>query len=81
MNRVNRMHAIVQSAFGGPEVLTYTETDVPEPGPGEVLVRVGGAGVNPGDTVLRSGRVPELVTLPWTPGNDVAGVVAGVGPG
>lgn len=81
MNRVNRMHAIVQSAFGGPEVLTYAETDVPEPGPGEVLVRVGGAGVNPGDTVLRSGRVPELVSLPWTPGNDVAGVVAGVGPG
>ncbi|SNX66523.1 NADPH:quinone reductase-like Zn-dependent oxidoreductase [Streptomyces sp. TLI_55] len=81
MNRVNRMHAIVQSVFGGPEVLTYTETDVPEPGPGEVLVRVGGAGVNPGDTVLRSGRVPELVSLPWTPGNDVAGVVAGVGPG
>ncbi|NUO46616.1 MAG: NADP-dependent oxidoreductase [Streptomyces sp.] len=75
------MHAIVQSAFGGPEVLAYTETDVPEPGPGEVLVRVGGAGVNPGDTVLRSGRVPELVTLPWTPGNDVAGVVAAVGPG
>ncbi|MFC8342266.1 NADP-dependent oxidoreductase [Streptomyces sp. NPDC057280] len=78
---MNRMRAIVQSVFGGPEVLTYTETDVPEPGPGEVLVRVGGAGVNPGDTVLRSGRVPELVTLPWTPGNDVAGTVAGVGSG
>ncbi|MEU2062694.1 NADP-dependent oxidoreductase [Streptomyces sp. NPDC013455] len=76
-----RMHAIVQSAFGGPEVLTYTETEVPEPGPGEVLVRVAGAGVNPGDAVLRSGRVPELVPLPWTPGNDVAGVVARVGEG
>ncbi|PWI16317.1 NADPH:quinone reductase [Streptomyces sp. Act143] len=78
---MNRMHAIVQSSFGGPEVLTCAETDVPEPGPGQVLVRVGGAGVNPGDTVLRSGRVPELVTLPWTPGNDVAGVVARVGEG
>lgn len=76
-----RMHAIVQTAFGGPEVLTYTETDVPEPGPGEVLLRVAGAGVNPGDTVLRAGRVPELVTLPWTPGNDVAGVVERVGEG
>jgi NADPH:quinone reductase-like Zn-dependent oxidoreductase len=76
-----RMHAIVQSAFGGPEVLTYTETDVPEPGPGEVLLRVAGAGVNPGDAVLRSGRVQELVTLPWTPGNDVAGVVERIGPG
>ncbi|MGI5456224.1 NADP-dependent oxidoreductase [Streptomyces sp. CA-249302] len=76
-----RMHAIVQSAFGGPEVLTYTETDIPEPGPGEVLLRVAGAGVNPGDAVLRAGRVPELVTLPWTPGNDVSGVVERVGEG
>ncbi|MCH5672654.1 NADP-dependent oxidoreductase [Streptomyces gilvus] len=76
-----RMHAVVQSAFGGPEALVYTETDVPEPGPGEVLLRVAGAGVNPGDAVLRSGRVPELVTLPWTPGNDVAGVVERVGEG
>ncbi|WP_329253584.1 NADP-dependent oxidoreductase [Streptomyces sp. NBC_01478] len=76
-----RMHAIVQSAFGGPEVLAHVETDVPEPGPGEVLLRVAGAGVNPGDTVLRAGRVPELVTLPWTPGNDVAGVVERIGEG
>ncbi|MHC3471285.1 NADP-dependent oxidoreductase [Streptomyces sp. 7R007] len=76
-----RMHAIIQSAFGGPEVLAYRETDVPEPGPGEVLLRVAGAGVNPGDTVLRAGRVPELVTLPWTPGNDVSGVVERVGEG
>ncbi|WP_329543686.1 NADP-dependent oxidoreductase [Streptomyces sp. NBC_01356] len=76
-----RMHAIVQSAFGGPEVLTYEEADVPEPGPGEVLLRVAGAGVNPGDAVLRSGGVPGLVTLPWTPGNDVAGVVERLGQG
>ncbi|AWT43917.1 MULTISPECIES: NADP-dependent oxidoreductase [Streptomyces] len=78
---MTRMHAIVQTAFGGPEVLTCTETEVPEPGAGEVLLRVGGAGVNPGDAVLRSGRVPDLVALPWTPGNDVAGVVERVGPG
>ncbi|MCX5563163.1 NADP-dependent oxidoreductase [Streptomyces sp. NBC_00038] len=76
-----RMHAIVQSAFGGPEVLTHQETDVPEPGPGEVLLRVAGAGVNPGDAVLRAGRVPGLVTLPWTPGNDVSGVVERLGRG
>ncbi|WP_225825216.1 NADP-dependent oxidoreductase [Streptomyces naphthomycinicus] len=76
-----RMHAVVQTEFGGPEVLTHTETAVPEPGPGEVLLRVAGAGVNPGDAVLRSGRVPELVPLPWTPGNDVSGVVERVGEG
>jgi NADPH:quinone reductase-like Zn-dependent oxidoreductase len=75
------MHAIVQSEFGGPETLVHVETDVPEPGPGEVLVRVAGAGVNPGDAVLRSGRVPELVALPWTPGNDVSGVVERIGEG
>lgn len=76
-----RMHAIVQSAFGGPDVLTHQETDIPEPGPGEVLLRVAGAGVNPGDAALRAGRVPGLVTLPWTPGNDVAGVVERLGRG
>ncbi|MEU6351794.1 NADP-dependent oxidoreductase [Streptomyces sp. NPDC047072] len=81
MTRTTRMQAIVQSVFGGPEVLVATETDVPEPGPGEVLVRVGGAGVNPGDAVLRSGRVPDLVALPWTPGNDLAGTVERVGAG
>ncbi|WP_406437862.1 NADP-dependent oxidoreductase [Streptomyces sp. NBC_00631] len=76
-----RMHAVVQSVFGGPETLEYAGTGIPEPGPGQVLVRVAGAGVNPGDAVLRSGRVPELVELPWTPGNDVAGVVEQVGEG
>ncbi|MBW8792663.1 MAG: NADP-dependent oxidoreductase [Streptomyces sp.] len=75
------MHAVVQFRFGGPEVLTYTETDVPEPAAGEVLLRVAGAAVNPGDAVLRSGRVPELITLPWTPGNDVSGVVERIGAG
>ncbi|MFM9632952.1 MULTISPECIES: NADP-dependent oxidoreductase [Streptomyces] len=76
-----RMHAIVQSTFGGPEMLAYTEIDVPEPGPGEVLLTVASAGVNPGDAVLRAGRVPDLVTLPWTPGTDVAGVIEQVGDG
>lgn len=46
-----------------------------------MLLRVAGAGVNPGDAVLRSGGVPGLVTLPWTPGNDVAGVVERLGQG
>ncbi|WP_326596104.1 NADP-dependent oxidoreductase [Streptomyces sp. NBC_01803] len=76
-----RMHAVVQHAFGGPEVLEYTETDVPEPGPGEVLVRVGAAAVNPGDAVIRSGRVPELLTPPFTLGTDLSGVVERAGEG
>jgi NADPH:quinone reductase-like Zn-dependent oxidoreductase len=76
-----RMHAVVLSAFGGPDNLTLTETDVPEPGPGEVLLRVAGAGVNRGDAILRAGGAPGVVTLPWTPGSDVAGVVERTGAG
>jgi NADPH:quinone reductase-like Zn-dependent oxidoreductase len=75
----SHMHAIVQDAFGGPEVLRYAESGIPEPGPGEVLVRVRAAAVNPGDTVIRSGRVPGLLTPPFTLGTDLSGTVAGLG--
>ena len=75
------MKAIRVHAFGGPEVLVLEETPTPEPGPGEVLVRVKAAGVNPYDTYMRSGiygaRNPAL---PYTPGSDAAGTVEAVGP-
>jgi len=50
------MHAIRQQAFGGPEVLEFTEVDRPVPLPTEVLVRVRAVGVNPVEAVIRSGR-------------------------
>jgi NADPH2:quinone reductase len=74
------MRAIVVQALGGPDVLTLGATDMPRPGPGEVLVRLHAIGVNFSDTERRRGTYdpPEL---PWIPGNEAAGVVEAVGPG
>ena len=74
------MRAIVVHALGGPEVLTLRAHPVPEPGPGEVLVRVHATGVNFADTERRRG-VYDPPALPWIPGNEAAGVVEAVGPG
>ncbi|GII03720.1 quinone oxidoreductase family protein [Planobispora takensis] len=71
------MHAIVVSATGGPEVLTYQECPEPELNPGDVLVDVAASGVNFIDVYHRMGRYP--LSLPFTPGNEGAGTVAAVG--
>lgn len=75
------MRAVVVSKWGGPEVLVETQAERPEPGMGEVLVRVHAAGVNPVDWKTReSGGL-----IPWGPvpavGWDVSGTVEAVGPG
>lgn len=75
------MKAIRISAFGGPEVLELREVADLQPGPGQVLVRLGAAGVNPVETYIRAGTYAKLPPLPFTPGSDGAGVVAGVGAG
>jgi NADPH:quinone reductase len=69
------MQAIMVSEPGGPGVLQLTETQLPQPGPGEVLVRVLAAGVGPWDAALRSGRLPQQ--LPFIPGAEFSGVVVG----
>jgi NADPH:quinone reductase len=69
------MQAIMASKPGGPEVLEVVETDIPEPGPGEVLVRVLAAGVGPWDVAVRSGGIP--VSYPCIPGGEFAGLVEG----
>lgn len=74
------MQAIVVHALGGPEVLVLRPHPVPEPDPGEVLVRLHAIGVNFSDTERRRG-VYDRPALPWIPGNEAAGVVEGVGPG
>ncbi|MFD0166362.1 NADP-dependent oxidoreductase [Streptomyces decoyicus] len=80
------MKAIRLHEFGAPEVLRYEEAPIPEPGPGEVLVRVHAAGINPPDWYAREGMPdvpPELKPpfhLPLIPGTDVSGVVAALGP-
>jgi NADPH:quinone reductase-like Zn-dependent oxidoreductase len=77
----NTMHAIRMHEFGGPNVLHEEEVPRPSPGAGEVLVRVRAAGVNPYDWKLRKGMFPSGVTLPMTPGSEIAGTVEMLGAG
>ncbi|MFJ6358937.1 quinone oxidoreductase family protein [Pseudarthrobacter oxydans] len=72
-------HAIVARQAGGPEVLTYEDVERPDPGPGQLLVKVGAAGVNFIDTYKRSGTYK--VPFPFTPGSEAAGTVEAVGDG
>src|SRR5881396_3292671 len=73
------MNAIRVHKFGGPEVLFRSEVPTPQPGPGEVLVRMHAIGVNPVETYIRAGKYARLPALPYTPGNDGAGVVEQIG--
>ena len=68
------MKAIRVHEFGGPEVLRVEELPTPQPGPGQVLVKLHAVGVNPVETYIRAGKYPRLPKLPYTPGNDGAGV-------
>ncbi len=75
------MKAIQVHRFGGPEVLELHEIPTPKPGPGQVLVRVHAAGVNPYDTYMRNGTYAIKPQLPYTPGSDAAGTVEAIGEG
>jgi NADPH2:quinone reductase len=75
------MKAIVVREYGEPEVMRIEEVPKPEPGRGQVLVRLGAAGVNPADTYARSGKYASKPALPYTPGTDGAGTVEACGPG
>jgi NADPH2:quinone reductase len=66
---------------GGPEVLKVEQYEVGEPGPGEARVRQTAIGLNFIDTYFRSGLYPPAGGLPFTPGNEAAGVVEAVGEG
>jgi NADPH2:quinone reductase len=75
------MKAIRVHEFGGPEVMKLEDVPDPKPGPGQVVVRVHAAGVNPVDTYIRSGAYARKPSLPYTPGSDGAGVVEAAGEG
>jgi len=73
------MKAIRVNEFGGPEVFRLEEVATPRPAPGQVLVRMHAIGVNPVETYIRAGTYARLPALPYTPGNDGAGVVEQIG--
>ena len=75
------MKAILIREFGAPGVMKLEEVAPPAAGPGQVVVRVKAAGVNPVDTYVRSGLYARKPSLPHTPGFDIAGVVESVGSG
>ncbi|MFE7225064.1 NADPH:quinone reductase [Nocardioides sp. NPDC057577] len=75
------MRAVVYSENGPSSAMRLTERPVPKPGPGEVLVRLVRAGVNPTDWKVRAGLSATLTTPEATPGQDGAGVVEEVGEG
>ena len=79
------MRKIMMHHFGDADVLVEESFPDPHPAPGEVLVRVAGAGVNPVDWKTRQGKgfVAEAIAdrLPWTPGFELSGMVEAVGDG
>ena len=75
------MKAISVEEFGEPEVMRLVELPRPQPGAGQVLVRMHAAGVNPVETYIRAGTYPRKPALPFTPGNDGAGVIDQAGEG
>lgn len=73
------MKAIQMSATGGPEVLTTAELPIPQPGPGQVLIRIEATGVNFIEIYFRKGTYKA--SLPYIPGSEAAGTVEELGPG
>ncbi|QGN59223.1 NADPH:quinone reductase [Nostocoides sp. HKS02] len=74
------MKAIVYTSAGGPEVLHLVDRPIPEPGPGEVRVRIHVSGVNPTDWKRRAGGLPPGIAA-QVPNQDGAGIIDAVGPG
>ncbi len=75
------MQAICVHEWGAAEVMRLQQVSDPTAGPGEAVVRVAAAGVNPVDTYIRSGTYTKLPPLPYVPGSDAGGVVESVGDG
>src|SRR5262245_14963259 len=75
------MKAIVAKEFGGPDVLHLEEMPDPEPGAGQVRVKVHAIGVNPFDTYMRTGAYAIKPPLPYSPGADASGIVDRIGTG
>lgn len=72
------MRAIRLNQIGG--ALALAEVTPPDPGPGQVAIDVGACGINFADTLMVKGRYQEKPDLPFSPGMEVAGKVAALGP-
>jgi len=75
------MRAIRVHRFGGPEVLTLEDVEIPTPAAGQALIRIAACGVGPWDAWIRAGHSVLPQPLPLTPGSDIAGTVEAVGVG
>jgi NADPH:quinone reductase-like Zn-dependent oxidoreductase len=77
------MKAVRFDEYGTVDVLKVADVPTPEPGPGQVLVQVKAAGINPGEAKIRDGLLHEMwpATFPSGQGSDLAGAVAQTGPG
>jgi NADPH:quinone reductase len=75
------MQAVVLTKQGGPEVLQVVEQPLPEPGPGELRVKVRATGVGATDVTMRRGRYPYAPPIPFVPGYETVGTVDAMGEG
>jgi len=76
------MQAVRVHQFGTPDVLVYEDIPTPQPGPGQVLIKVESVAVNYSDVMRRSNtRYPFPTSLPYIPGGEIAGTVATLGDG
>ncbi|RWD65444.1 MAG: NADP-dependent oxidoreductase [Mesorhizobium sp.] len=75
------MRAVIQNTVGGPDALFVAEQADPSPKPGEVLVRVKAAGINPVDGAVRGGFYPLLGEPPFILGWDISGTIEALGAG
>ncbi len=76
-----KARAMVIRRFGGPEELKPEEIDIPDPGPGQLLVRVMASGTNPVDAKIRANGTWAKIEFPAVLGADVSGVVEKAGAG
>ena len=76
-------NAIVMTGYGPPDVLKWAEVPLPEPGEGQIRIKVKAAGISPTDLVLRAGYLKEAIPLPADAvlGYEAAGTVDATGPG
>jgi NADPH:quinone reductase-like Zn-dependent oxidoreductase len=79
MTTTETMRAVRIHKFGGPEVLQFDDVPRPEPGVGQVLVRIHAAGVNPVDWKFREGKLGKI-PLPSVMGSDFSGEIEALGP-